>query len=78
MIRWREFIEKLREDGVTLNECEQEALTEDGERITTKFFARVVKGQYLVADADFQSLAHALPRRTRRQIANLPRLPVDQ
>lgn len=78
MIRWGRFLERLREDSVTLNTVEHEGITEDDERITTRFLSRVVDGRYLYCEVDFESLDDPVPRRKQRQIANLLRLPPEK
>lgn len=78
MIRWGTCLDKLRHDGVTLETCEEEALTDTGERITTQFLQRVVQGRYLACPVVITSLTDPVPRRQQRQIANLLRLPVEK
>ena len=69
----------LEEDGVTLSECEQEALSETGERIRAKILTRHLgEGRFLHVEIDFVDPASPVPQRTVRQIANRLRLPVEK
>ncbi len=78
MIRWGDYLQKLKEDGVTLESCEEEGLTDSGERIVSQFLQRVVRGRYLYCPVEFTSLTDPVPRRKQRQIANQLRLSVEK
>lgn len=78
MITWREYLDLLRKDGVSVAESEDEALSDDGERVISRFLVRVVDGEVLTSPAEFASLSSAVPRMEQRRIANRLRLPPEK
>ena len=78
MIRWGEFLDMLKEDGVTLETAEHEILTEDGERFTTQFLVRWVDGQPLGYPVDISDFEDPVPKWEIRRIAIHLKLPPDR
>jgi hypothetical protein len=64
----------LEEDGVTLGECEQIAVSETGERVQAKL---LIRGS-LWMEVWFDDPTDRVPNRTIRQVANALRLPFDR
>jgi hypothetical protein len=78
LIRWRDSLERLKAEGVTLETVEEEALTEDGRRITAHFLCRWIQGRPLYIAVHIADLSEAVHRRQQRQIANALRLPPEK
>lgn len=78
MIRWAAYLQMLKEDGVTLETSEHEAVTDEGERLTTQFLLRWIDGVPLPFAVELTDLNEPVPRRTLRQVANALRLPVEK
>ena len=75
---WGSYLRRLAEDGVRLGECEEEAVRDDGQRVTTKFLERVKDGYQLHIPIKFDDLSETVPWYKRRQIANALRLPAEK
>lgn len=80
MIRWREYRDMTRGDGVEWGESESEALTEDGHRFITHWLIRRVGGRLLTytIPVSITSWDASVPRYIRRQAANRLRLPPEK
>ncbi|MFN3167690.1 MAG: hypothetical protein ACE37H_11570 [Phycisphaeraceae bacterium] len=78
MIRWGEFLDMLKQDGVSLETAEHDVLTEDGERFTTQFLIRWVDGRALHIPVNIDGLNEPVSRQSFRQIANVLRLPPER
>lgn len=78
MIRWGEYIEMLKQDGVSLETAENDILTEHGEKFSAQFLVRWVDGVPLHVIVTITSPNEPVSRRTFRQIANALKLPPEK
>jgi len=76
MQSWRQFLAKLETDGVTLGQCEEEAIDPDGNRIISHFLLRHVEGKtlWMVIPYDVDSKDDPVPWYVVRQVTNTLRL----
>jgi hypothetical protein len=78
MIRWREYLKILEEDGVYLDETEEEILGEDGRRVTTEFLYRNVGDNVYSYPMDLHDLEAPVSEATQRRVASHLRLPTEK
>lgn len=79
MVIWRDYLRMLAEDGVTLDESEDEAITADGERIIAYMLVREFEGRWLyyVLPGEVRE-DDRVPRSVLRQAPNVLRLPPER
>lgn len=79
MVVWRDYLRMLKEDGVQVVESEEEAVTEDGERIIACTLIRQVEGRLLSYVVPVEvSMAERVPRLVKRQAPVALRLPPEK
>ncbi len=69
MLRWGELLDRLADDGVTLETAEYDTLTQSGERFTTQFLQRWVADKPLTYVVEIESREDPVPKYEVRRIA---------
>lgn len=76
MISWRDYLELLKRDGVSLVESEEEAITDGGDRAVVQTLCRHAGNRLLiyVIPGTIHSMDDAVPWIIKRQVPNVLRL----
>ena len=78
MIRWRDYLQILAEDGVSLAESENAELDEFGQRAYSQFLVRTTGDRVLTIQDEIPGPQSVVDAPVQRQIANRLRLPPEK
>lgn len=79
MLTWRNYLDILKDDGVTLETGMDLGICDDnGQLIVSKFLVRSVDGAFLSYPVYVPDEQEPVSRRTLRQVANALRLPPEK
>jgi hypothetical protein len=79
MIVWKDYLAMLAEDGVLLGQAEEQALTDQGERVVAYFLSRHLDQRLLHIPLPVTPAPDAtVPSYLQRQIAVALRLPPEK